>query len=252
MVGMSRQPAVPTGPDGSGELAVTSRTALRRMRERGRHDRATIDAILDEGLLCHVAFADEGSPMVLPMAYTRVDDVVYLHGAVGNHLLRQLVDGAEACVIVTLLDGIVLARSAFHHSLNYRCVVLFGPVTRVRDEAEQQLASAALLDHIAPGRSGDARRPTSEELRSTLIVRFPIEEGSAKIRSGGPKDDVEDIDLPVWAGWLPLHQVVGDAVPAPDLPPGTTVPGYVSDYPPRHGPSNPGSGSAPGSEQDPA
>jgi uncharacterized protein len=235
MVGMSSEPAGPPSAATSDALAVTARTTLRRMRERGRHDRATIDAILDEGLLCHVAFADDGSPLVLPMAYTRVEDRLYLHGAVGNHMLRRLVDGIEASVIVTLLDGIVLARSAFHHSLNYRCVVLFGSVTRVQDEAEQQLASAALLDHMAPGRAADARRPTPEELRTTLIVRFPIDEGSAKIRTGGPKDDPEDLDLPVWAGWLPLLTVPGDPVPAPDLPPGTAVPGYVSAYPSRGG-----------------
>jgi nitroimidazol reductase NimA-like FMN-containing flavoprotein (pyridoxamine 5'-phosphate oxidase superfamily) len=219
--------------DGSGELAVTERTALRRMRERGHHDRHTVNAILDEGLLCHVGFAEGASPVVLPMAYTRVDDRLYLHGAVGNRMLRHLVDGAEACVIVTLLDGIVLARSAFHHSLNYRCAVLFGRVTRVTDEAEQQLASAALLDHMAPGRAADARPPTPSELRQTLIVRMPIDEGSAKVRTGGPKDDPEDLDLPVWAGWLPIDVAAGTPVAEPDMPDGTPVPEYVRAYPPR-------------------
>jgi uncharacterized protein len=222
-----------TDPAGDGQLVRTDRTRLRRMKERGRHDRATVNAILDEGLLCHVAFAQGGSPSVLPMAYARVDDHLYLHGAVGNHLLRTLVDGAEACVIVTLLDGIVLARSAFHHSLNYRCAVLYGRVERVSDAEEQRLASAALLDHMAPGRAADARPPTDEELRTTLIVRFPIDEGSAKIRTGGPKDDPEDLGLPVWAGWLPLQIATGDGVPAEDLPAGTAVPSYVSAYPAR-------------------
>jgi uncharacterized protein len=212
------------------DLEPTPRTVLRRKRERGRADWDTMAAILDEGLLCHVGFTDDGTTYVVPMAYTRVDDVLYLHGAAGNRTLRALAAGAEACVTVTLLDGLVLARSAFHHSMNYRSVVLLGPATRVDDEGEQLMAAAALLDHMAPGRSEDARGPTAAELRATLILRFPVVEGSAKVRTGGPVDDAEDMDLPVWAGEIPFRLVAGEPVPDDPLPTGVVTPAYASDH----------------------
>jgi nitroimidazol reductase NimA-like FMN-containing flavoprotein (pyridoxamine 5'-phosphate oxidase superfamily) len=213
--------------------AVTDRTTLRRRRDRGHHERAVIDAILDEGLLCHVGFVAAGSPFVVPMAYARVGDALYLHGAAANRTLRTLAEGSEACVTVTLLDGLVLARAAFHHSMNYRCVMLFGHAERVVDADEQRLASAALLDHMAPGRSADARPPQETELRSTLILRFPIAEGSAKVRLGPPIDDPEDMALAIWAGVIPMQLVAGSPIDDEHLAPGIPVPGYAADHPRR-------------------
>ena len=188
-------------------LVPTERATVRRRRERGSHDRALVNRVLDEGLVCDVGFAGERGPVVLPMTYVRIGDQLYLHGAAGNDMLRNLAGDAEVCVTVTLLDGLVFARSAFHHSMNYRCVVLFGRAERVTDEAELLSMAAALLDHLAPGRSNDARRPTAEELRATLIIRLRITEGSAKVRTGGPLDDEDDLDLPVWAGEVPMRLV---------------------------------------------
>jgi len=203
------------------------------MRERGTHERAVVDAIVDEGLLCHVGVLDGGSPVVTPMAYARIGDRLYLHGAPGNRTLRLLADGAPACITVTLIDGLVLARSAFHHSMNYRCVMLFGVGRAVEDREEKLAASAALLEHMARGRSADARRPTDAELRSTLVVSFPIEEGSAKVRTGGPKDDAEDLASPIWAGVVPLRLVAAGAVAEEGLREGTPTPPYASQYPDR-------------------
>jgi nitroimidazol reductase NimA-like FMN-containing flavoprotein (pyridoxamine 5'-phosphate oxidase superfamily) len=212
------------------ELPPTDRTSLRRKRERGSHDRDLIDAVLDEGMVCHVGFVADHGPVVLPMTYARSGDIVYLHGAAGNDLLRHLASGAAACLTVTLLDGLVLARSAFHHSMNYRSVALFGTATRVTDLDEVRDASAALLDHIAPGRSREARPPTDAEARQTLVLRFPIVEGSAKVRTGGPIDDVEDLDLPVWAGTLPLRIAADPPIADGADPAGPALPDYVSDH----------------------
>jgi uncharacterized protein len=219
----------------AGKLAITGRTGHRRLRERGTHDRAVVDAILDEGLLCHLGVDDAATPVVTPMAYARVDNCLYLHGAPANRTLRLVADGVEACVTVTLLDALVLARSAFHHSMNYRCVMLFGTGMAVEDLDEKLLASAALLEHMAKGRSADARLPTPAELRATLIVRFPIEEGSAKVRTGGPKDDDDDMERPIWAGQIPFDLVARAGVPEADLPEGTVVPAYATKYPTRGG-----------------
>jgi nitroimidazol reductase NimA-like FMN-containing flavoprotein (pyridoxamine 5'-phosphate oxidase superfamily) len=223
--------AHPTDPDVL--VPAGPRSQLRRKRERGDHRRRTIDAILDEGLLCHVGFSTGGQTFVQPMAYARIDDVLYLHGAPANRLLGELATGVDACVEVTLLDALVLARSAFHHSMNYRSVMLFGTCTRVTDRAEQERAVVALLEHMAPGRSADARLPTTAELRATLIVRFPIGEGSAKVRTGGPIDDEEDMDLEIWAGEIPFELVAQPAVGDPDLVPGVEEPEYARAYPGR-------------------
>ena len=220
--------------DGPGpRLAPTPRTTLRRKRERGSPERRVIDAVLDEGLICHVAFAVDGTPYAVPMTYARAGDVVYLHGASGNRTLRALAGGAPACVTVTLLDGLVLARSAFHHSMNYRSVMLFGSAARVDDDAEQLTAAAALLDHLAPGRSAHARAPSPAERRATLILRFPIEEGAAKVRTGGPLDEPGDLGLAVWAGVLPVEVHVGPAVPEPDLAGPVALPPYAAVTGPR-------------------
>ncbi len=210
-------------------LRASARTQIRRRRDRGRSDWATAASILDEGLLCHVGFADDTGTYVVPMAYARVDDILYLHGAAGNRTLRALAAGAEACVTVTLLDGIVLARSAIHHSVNYRSVMVLGRAAVVADEREQRLAAASLLDHMVPGRSRDARPPTAAELRSTLILKLPLEEGSAKVRTGPPVDDPDDVVLPIWAGEIPVRLVAGPPVPDPELRDGVATPTYATD-----------------------
>ncbi len=203
------------GPD----LHRTDRTRLRRKADRGHYDRETVAAILGEALVCHVGFAVEGRPTVLPMAFAAVGGNLYLHGARGNFALRALAAGAEACITVTLIDGLVLARSAFHHSMNYRSVMLFGQAEAVDDEDEKRLALLAIVDHMVSGRSDAVRRPTTDELRATLVLRFPIAEGSAKVRSGGPVDEAADYALPHWAGVIPLRLVLGEPEPDPSSAP---------------------------------
>jgi nitroimidazol reductase NimA-like FMN-containing flavoprotein (pyridoxamine 5'-phosphate oxidase superfamily) len=217
-------------------LTPTDRTTLRRKKDRGHFERELIYDILDEALIVHVGFGTEDSCFVTPMTFARIDDRLYLHGATGNRLLRQLEDGVPVCVTATLLDGLVLARSAFHHSMNYRSVMLFGTAVAVVDDDEKLRASAALLEHMAPGRSADARPPTDEELRATRILCVVIEEGSAKVRTGGPIDDDEDFELTHWAGEIPFMTVAGDPVVDGVLAPGTIEPSYVRAYPARGAP----------------
>jgi nitroimidazol reductase NimA-like FMN-containing flavoprotein (pyridoxamine 5'-phosphate oxidase superfamily) len=212
------------------ELTPTARTTLRRKKDRGRFDRATIDAILDEGMVCHLAVAVDGQPWVIPTAYVRVGQHLYVHGATGNHALRALATGAPACVTVTLVDGLVLARSTFHHSINYRSVVLFGTGQLVDDPDDKARVLDALVEHLVPGRTADARAATPEELRATLVVRLPIVEASAKVRTGGPIDDDDDLDLPVWAGVIPLGLHVGAPENAPELPSDAEAPEYARSY----------------------
>jgi hypothetical protein len=213
-----------------GAVSQTPRSTLRRKRERGSHDRATIDAVLDEGLICHVGLLDGGSVFVVPTAYARVGDVVYLHGAVANRTLRALAEGAEACLTVTLVDGLVLSRSAFHHSMNYRSVMLFGTAEKMTADDEKRAAVLAIVEHMVPGRSGDTRPPTPEELRSTLVVRFPIVDGSAKVRQGGPLEEEEDLALGYWAGVLPFAVEPGMPEPDDHLAAGVAAPAYLVDY----------------------
>jgi nitroimidazol reductase NimA-like FMN-containing flavoprotein (pyridoxamine 5'-phosphate oxidase superfamily) len=197
------------------ESLPSLRTTVRRLPDRGDYRAETIRAILDEGLVAHVGFAVDGQPWVIPMTYARLGDALYLHGSVANHLLRALAGGVEVCVTVTLLDGLVLARSAFHHSMNYRSVVVFGVAQRVDAEAEKQRAFAALVEKMAPGRSrAGVRLPSAAESRKTLVVQLAIDEASAKIRTGPPIDDPEDLELPVWAGVIPLRLTPGDPLPA--------------------------------------
>ena len=198
------------------ELTETDRTKLRRHPERGTFDRATAYAILDEAYLAHVGFVVDGAPKVLPMTYGRIDDVLYLHGAVGNAMLRASF-GAEVCVTVTLLDGLVLARSAFHHSMNFRSVVLLGTAEKVEDPDEKARAVAAVVDHVVPGRS-EVSRPASEaELRTTAVLRLPIAEGSVKVRTGDAIDEPDDLVLAVWAGAVPLRLTPGAPIANADL-----------------------------------
>jgi nitroimidazol reductase NimA-like FMN-containing flavoprotein (pyridoxamine 5'-phosphate oxidase superfamily) len=195
-------------------LRETSRTKLRRRADRGSFDRVLAHAILDEALVAHVGFVVDGRPAVLPMTYGRVDDTLYLHGAVGNGMLRAA-SGADVCVTVTLLDGLVLARAAMHHSMNYRCVVLYGRAERVDGEAEKRRAFDAVVEHSVAGRSAVARPANDLELRKTLVLRLPIDEASVKVRAGGPVDDPEDLGLPVWAGVVPVRLERGEPVADP-------------------------------------
>ena len=200
------------------DLKVTPRSTVRRRRERASYDRAVVDDVLDESLICHVGFAVDGRPFVIPTIHARVDDQLYLHGAPANHMLNSLRGGIEACVAATLVDGLVLARSAFHHSLNYRSVCVFGWATAVTDRAEKVAALDALVEHVLAGRSASVRPPSEKELSGTLVLRLPIDEASAKVRTGPPMDDQEDIGLDVWAGVVPLRTIIDTPIPAPDLP----------------------------------
>lgn len=187
--------------------APTSRTTVRRHRERADYDRATIEAILDEALVCHVAAVIDGAPSIIPTMHAREGETLYLHGAAGNRTLKALAAGAsEACVEATILDGLVLARSALNHSMNYRSVVLYGPAEEVTDPAAKLSAMRALVERVHPGRWDEVRAPNAKELAQTFILRMPIEEASAKVRTGGPIDDPEDLDLPVWAGTIPIEE----------------------------------------------
>jgi uncharacterized protein len=210
------------------QIAQTDRTTVRRQSQRASYERELVDAVIDEALSCHVGFAVEGRPWVIPTIHARVDDVLYLHGAVANHMLRSLTGGLEACVTITLVDGLVLARSAFHHSMNYRSVMIFGRLTTVDDTAEKQSALHALVEHVVPGRMSEARPPSDAELRKTLVLRLPIDEASAKVRTGGPIDDPEDLSLPIWAGQLPLVRAYGSPIPEADAI--ARVPAYVTGY----------------------
>jgi hypothetical protein len=203
---------------------------VRRRSERGRYDRETIHAILDEGLVCCVAFVADGQPFAIPTAYARVGETLYLHGSPASRMLQGLAEGIPVCATVTLLDGIVLARSAFHHSMNYRSVVVLGRARAVQDAGERLLALRALVEHVAPGRFGDARGPSARELAQTSVLALPIAEASAKVRSGPPLDAEEDLVLPHWAGVIPLRLAAGDPVADPGLPSGVEAPAYASGY----------------------
>jgi uncharacterized protein len=208
----------------------TDRTRLKRLPKRGHFDRETVYAILDEGFICHVGFAVDGQPFVIPTGYARVDDKLYIHGSQASRMLRTLAGGLDACVTVTILDGLVLARSAFHHSMNYRSVVVFGRATLVAEPAEKLSALLALSEHIIPGRWADVREPTEQELKMTTVLSLPLAEASAKIRTGPPLDDEEDYALPVWAGVIPLRLVPGDPIRDPQLSAEIPVPGYAAHY----------------------
>jgi nitroimidazol reductase NimA-like FMN-containing flavoprotein (pyridoxamine 5'-phosphate oxidase superfamily) len=205
----------------------TPRTRVRRLPKRGVYDRDTIAAILDEGLVCHVGFVHDGRPVVIPTLYARVEDVVYFHGSAASRMLRTLADGVEACLTVTLIDGLVLARSAFHHSANFRSAVVFGRARLIENSAEKLAALEAFAERAVPGRWTEVRPPTAKELKSTTVLSLPLDEASAKIRSGPPVDDDEDYALDVWAGVIPLRLVAGEPVADPRLPAGVRVPEYA-------------------------
>jgi hypothetical protein len=207
----------------------TPRTTVRRLPQRGHYDRETIAAILDEGLICHVGFVALGQPFVIPTIYARRGDRLYVHGSAVSRMLKTLAGGVPVCVTVTILDGLVLARSVFNHSMNYRSVVVLGTATVVEGE-EKRAALETIAEHVAPGRWKEARGPNETELKATLVLSLPIGEASAKVRTGPPVDEDEDYALPHWAGVLPLALAASTPVPDPRLLPGTPVPPSVRGW----------------------
>jgi len=211
------------------ENLLTPRTTLGRHPERGAHEREPINQILDEGFVCHVGFVSDGQPYVIPTGYARVGDELYIHGSAASRMLRHLEKGIEMCVTVTLLDGLVMARAAFSHSMNYRSVVVLGKAILVEDVEEKMAALQAITEHIVPGRWAETRWPTPQELKATSVLKLPLAEASAKIRTGGPKDKEEDLTFPVWAGVLPFSLVPGNPVEH-EASAVHDVPEYVARY----------------------
>jgi len=198
----------------------TGRTALHRLPRRGVYDKAQVYAILDEGFVCHAGFVIDGQPYVIPTGYARSGDEIFLHGSAASRMLGALGDGLDVCVTVTLVDGFVLSRSAFHHSINYRSVVMLGRARVLADPAEKMAALRCFTNHILPGRWDEVRPPSDQELKATMVLALPLEEVSAKVRSGPPVEDESDIARPAWAGVVPLHGQLGEPVPMDDLAPG--------------------------------
>jgi nitroimidazol reductase NimA-like FMN-containing flavoprotein (pyridoxamine 5'-phosphate oxidase superfamily) len=223
--------------DPGSAVAPSTRTALRRHRDRGAYDRATIDAILDEGFICHAAVTVDGQCSMIPTVYARRGDELLLHGAAANHVLNAAAAGAELTVTVTLVDGLVLARSVMHHSINFRSVVIFGRGQEISEPVAKTAALAAVVEHLLPGRTAEARSPSVNELRSTRVVALALDEASAKVRTGGPVDDPEDLSAPVWAGVLPMYQGFGEVLPDAANLPGIGVPPSLAQ-PARWGPGH--------------
>ena len=211
--------------------APTPRTRVVREPQRAVYDRSAVNRILDEGFICHVGFVLDGQPFVIPTSYGRHEDVLYIHGSAASRMLRNASAGIPMCVTVTLLDGLVLARSIFNHSMNYRSVVVLGKGAAIEDREEKLKALRLLSEHIVPGRWNEVRQPNEKELKATTIIRLPIQEFSAKVREGPVIDDEEDYAFPVWAGVVPLHLVTGDPVNDSRLVEKTVVPDYVKNYP---------------------
>jgi nitroimidazol reductase NimA-like FMN-containing flavoprotein (pyridoxamine 5'-phosphate oxidase superfamily) len=212
--------------------APSDRTRVRRVPQRGAYERETIEAILDETLISHVGFVHDGHPVVIPTLHARLGDRLYLHGSAASRMLRTLAKGVPVCATATLVDGLVLARSAFHHSVNYRSVVVYGTATLVEPGEETMKALELFTEKLVPGRWADVRPPTRQELKGTKVLSLPLDEASAKIRTGPPIDDDEDYDLPVWAGVLPLATEVAEPQPDPRLDPAIETPGYVAAWRP--------------------
>jgi uncharacterized protein len=209
------------------KFTPTERTQVRRLPKRGAYDHETVYAILDAGFICHVGFTTERGPVVIPTSYGRKDDKLYVHGSAASRLLRTLSEGVPVCVTVTLVDGLVLARSAFHHSINYRSVVVFGQARAIAERESKMEALRVISDQIVPGRWDDVRLPNEQELKATTVLEIPLVEASAKIRTGPPVDDEEDYALSVWAGVLPLLTASGEPLADERLPAGIPVPGYL-------------------------
>jgi uncharacterized protein len=211
-------------------MTLTERTQLHRLPKRGSHDPATIHAVLDAGLLAHVGFCAEGQPFVIPTLYGREGDRLYLHGSAASRTLKVLDSGVPACVNVTVVDGLVLARSAFHHSINYRSVVAFGTARMIEDPRRKTTALRVISEHVMAGRWETVRAPYDKELKATAVLEFSIDEASAKIRTGPPLDEEEDYGLPMWAGVLPLQLTAGTPLPDPRLANGAEPPEHVLRY----------------------
>ena len=214
----------------SSVLSQTPRSRVKRLHERGRYDFDTAAAILDSGFLCHVGYVIDGKPYVTPTSYWREGDHVYWHGSSASRMLRTVAGGVDCCLTVSHIDGLVLARSAFHHSINYRSVVIFGKASAVSDPDEKMTALHALTDHIVPGRWRDVRTPNESEMRATMVLKLPLVEVSAKVRTGPPIDDEEDYGLSVWAGVVPLKLTPGDPIDDDRLPRGVGPPEYATKY----------------------
>jgi len=198
----------------------TPRTTVHRLPQRAAYDKAAVYAILDEGFICHVGFAIDGQPYVIPTGYARSGDQIFFHGSAASRMMHALGDGLDVCVTVTLVDGFVLSRSAFHHSINYRSVVILGRARVLADPAEKTAALRCFTNHVLPGRWDEVRPPSDQELKATMVLGLPLEEVSAKIRSGPPVEDPGDLAVPTWAGVVPLHGQLGEPVPMDDLVPG--------------------------------
>ena len=214
----------------TGSRPATPRVRVKRLPERGHYDRAAVEAILDEALICHVGFVVDGQPYVIPTIHARDGDRLYVHGSTASRMLRTLEGGIPACVTASIVDGLVLARSAFHHSLNYRSAVVLGTALEVDEETEKMRSLRAIVEHVAPGRWDEVRGPSPSELRQTTVLRIGLDEASAKIRSGPPKDAEEDMGLGIWAGQLPLKLVAVEARDDPFLPPGIPRPAWLGSY----------------------
>ena len=212
------------------EFTPTERTKVRRLPDRGKYDSEGVYGILDEAFICHVGFVVESQPYVIPTGFARVNDTLYIHGSAASRMLRTLADGVQVCVTVTLIDGIVMARSGFHSSMNYRSVVILGRATQVEGRDEKLAAMAAFSEQVMPGRWKDLRETTDAELKGTLVLSLPLKEVSAKVRSGPPKDDEVDYALPLWAGIVPLQLTAGNPINDPRLPTGIDPPGYARNY----------------------
>jgi hypothetical protein len=210
------------------EFEQTSRNQVRRIAKRGKYDKETIYRILDEAFLCHVSFSIDGQPFIIPTLFARVEDSIYIHGSHISRMLKTLSEGVRICLCVTLVDGLVLARSAFHHSMNYRSAVVFGTGKLVDSEAEKLLALKAISDNLLPERWEDCRQPNAKELNVTSVIRIEIEEASAKIREGMPVDDDSDMNLPIWAGILPISQKFSKPIADEKLSAKIPLPNYLS------------------------
>ncbi|ESA36272.1 flavin-nucleotide-binding protein [Leptolyngbya sp. Heron Island J] len=207
-----------------------ARTRIKRVPKRGHYDLETVYSILDAGLICHIGFVVDEQAYVIPTAYGREDDRLFIHGSPASRMLKTLQQGIEVCVTVTLLDGLVLARSAMHHSMNYRSVMLFGTAELVSEQKQRQQALYALTEHIMPGRWAETRDPNEQELQATTVLALPINEASAKIRTGPPTDDAADYELPYWAGVIPLRLQPGEPIVDPKLSDGIEIPVHLEQY----------------------
>ena len=214
------------------DFPITAQNQVKRLPKRAHYDRATIYAILDEALICQVAFIQDGQPMVIPLLHARDEERILLHGSQSSRLMNYLASGGEVCLTATLLDGIVLARSVFHHAVNYRSVVIFGHGQAIEDPAEKLAALQIFTERLIPQRWDEARSPNDRELSATAVVGVTIESASAKVRSGEAAEEEADMDLPVWAGLLPLNLTAGTPIPDPELRPGIALPDYIRLYQP--------------------